>query len=628
MGRTPKKSTNKIKADERSESASRVTRSNKDGESKQTQKSTKNKERKRKSIATEDVGLEMVPIKSSRKSNSKAVKEKITKAIINDDEDAVDMEVREEVVKSTFPMSEDEENKEEIDESSDEESEVIITQRNNNATINQEVERCEESKEDEDDREQLKDPKEKLTPAPAPAVQISQEGLDDALVKCLSSPSDKLLKAMEMNGFVRKEEEAPKEKSSKGKKSKDKSPKEKAAKEAGEGSISETTIYKGAVRMQLHEEDNDKLDMHRRGSSSSEEEAIDTSDEVIDECNDDNADDFDNVSDKIAEIRKKTKYVDDGQVAHSSKDYRYDDDDQRAGERRADDLIRRAEASKAKMYNSEIVEKFTHMGMGVELIHSVLVDEQYSMVAAHVDSSTKSRIIAGKYVDFVRLLPRDRQAEDVAADDQVQQLVIKGGRPVWMTNAERSMERSIEKEGLSISGFGKWEQAFRVFSNIYTEAYPNRSQQLTQYSHVIHSAAMTFVWSNVYAYDKDFRIHLSQFPDRSWGIILQQAWNMRLREKLTVPTALDRNSQGGDRRKRESCWRFNQGNCTYGQNCRFEHKCAFCGKFGHGSARCRKAKYGNDNGRRENNNNHSDRETGERRHDYQDKSKKNFQRRY
>ena len=33
-------------------------------------------------------------------------------------------------------------------------------------------------------------------------------------------------------------------------------------------------------------------------------------------------------------------------------------------------------------------------------------------------------------------------------------------------------------------------------------------------------------------YDKEFRVHLSHFPQRSWAIILQQAWSMYLNEKL------------------------------------------------------------------------------------------------
>ena len=40
-------------------------------------------------------------------------------------------------------------------------------------------------------------------------------------------------------------------------------------------------------------------------------------------------------------------------------------------------------------------------------VHSVLVDEDYLIVAAHVDTLVLNKIVLGEYVDFARLLPRD-----------------------------------------------------------------------------------------------------------------------------------------------------------------------------------------------------------------------------
>ena len=34
-------------------------------------------------------------------------------------------------------------------------------------------------------------------------------------------------------------------------------------------------------------------------------------------------------------------------------------------------------------------------------------------------------------------------------------------------------------------------------------------------------------------YDKDFRIHMSKHPERNWGIILQQAWSLRLKDRVS-----------------------------------------------------------------------------------------------
>ena len=128
------------------------------------------------------------------------------------------------------------------------------------------------------------------------------------------------------------------------------------------------------------------------------------------------------------------------------------------------------------------------------------------------------------------------------------------------------------------------------FSKIYCKAHPNRATELIQYCHVIHTAAVSYLWDNVYAYDYDFRLHLGSKPGRSWAIILQQAWSMCLKDRIR---AGDQNRQGnflgGDRSsKNDYCKRFNKGRCTFGSKCRFEHRCSYCHKFGHGLFNCRK----------------------------------------
>ena len=85
-------------------------------------------------------------------------------------------------------------------------------------------------------------------------------------------------------------------------------------------------------------------------------------------------------------------------------------------------------------------------------------------------------------------------------------------------------------------------------------------------------------------------MHISKFPQCSWSVILQQAWPMRLKDRVK-PTE-DRGTPGGSSGKakiREPCKRYNAGKCTYGAKCMYEHRCAIkkCGKFGHGAHICR-----------------------------------------
>ena len=280
-------------------------------------------------------------------------------------------------------------------------------------------------------------------------------------------------------------------------------------------------------------------------------------------------------------------------------------DERRAGEMRADEVIRQAEASKARMFDVTGWCNNDKSGFSQEVLHAALVDEKYSIVGAHLDRTTKLRIENGEYVDFAKLLPKDRVA--LAEEDCLEMRVNKEGRTFWTALSDR--------EKSPISSYFKWEIAFRIFMNIYVNKYPNKAVELTQYHHIIHSASQTFTWENVYAYDKDFRIHLGEYPNRSWAVILQLAWSHRLKDKVNTngkfQTGMGEGS-GRNKNKKDPCWKFNRGKCTYSLSCRFDHRCALCSKFGHGSHICRRANRNTNNS----NGNNIERETGERSVDY------------
>ena len=167
------------------------------------------------------------------------------------------------------------------------------------------------------------------------------------------------------------------------------------------------------------------------------------------------------------------------------------------------------------------------------------------------------------------------------------ELIIKNGKAFW----------SPVSDGVSINNFNKWEQAFRMYANIYTQTNPERAGQLIEYNHVIHSIATTFTWENVYSYDKGFRLHKAKHPQRSWAIILQQAWSMKLRDRVhrsDTPSHYSGNHSGNQHnnwQKNHSgspCRRFNKGKCNRGKECHYDHRCTYCNKFGHGVIVCRK----------------------------------------
>ena len=233
-------------------------------------------------------------------------------------------------------------------------------------------------------------------------------------------------------------------------------------------------------------------------------------------------------------------------------------------------------------------------GKGFEF--TAKMDQDYLVVGGHVDEVTQNKIMNSEYVDFGKLLPKDCILTE---EDGRLELVIRNGRTYWTPISET----------VNISNFSKWEQAFRVFSNIYTRKFPHKSGELIQYNHVIHSISSQYSWDNVYGYDKEFRIHLSKHPNRSWAVILQQTWSMKLKDRVSFNKAegsegqsygnqsRQHNGNGGGRKnngnsssRKEPCRRYNHGKCNFGTSCIFDHRCAYelCGKFGHNILICHK----------------------------------------
>ena len=334
-------------------------------------------------------------------------------------------------------------------------------------------------------------------------------------------------------------------------------------------SESDTTIYQNALE-KVDSGDivvDAEITFKNRESSSSEEGKIDTSDEMMEiDCNN-----------FIAEC-----------TAQANRCKRpYPGEQEPDPKEAADNVIREAEAAKIRMlptpgncYNVIDYDKYDKCYNGITANqHSPIVDENYVAIGGHIDGTLCDKIRRGEYVDFLLLLPRDHLS---SSDEGKLELIFRGGQTYFVP---------ADKDGPNITSFYKWEQAFRTFSNIYLKEHPDRATELIQNNHIICSASTTYTWENVYQYDREFRTHLASFPDRSWSIILQQAWSMCLRDRINFNHNGNSNVHisGGQNRgsKKEICQRFNRGLCTTGQNCQYDHRCLECGKFGHGVHICR-----------------------------------------
>ena len=339
-----------------------------------------------------------------------------------------------------------------------------------------------------------------------------------------------------------------------------------------------TTIYKGAVKcLQTPGQNNLDERLPNKGrNSSSDEDLIDTSDELMN--HEFSSPDQDP---RLGTSRDSGRRQSRGRDRSQSRlRGRGRSQQQNPGLARASEHIQQADANKAKV--PAISGKNCQVGIQnlnplSDALKTALYDEDYLTIGGHIDEVTQRKILDNQYVDFARLLPKDRLAVE---EDTRMEMVNKGGLSYWVPVSYR------ENVG-TITNFTKWEQAFRVFSNIYTSKFPNKAGELIQYNHVIYTASLMYVWDNVYLYDKEFRLHISRHPLWSWNIILQQAWNLRLREKLTFQGG---GSQTPKNKSKEACRRYNKGLCMKGLSCHYEHRCTMpdCGKFGHGAHICQK----------------------------------------
>ena len=130
-----------------------------------------------------------------------------------------------------------------------------------------------------------------------------------------------------------------------------------------------------------------------------------------------------------------------------------------------------------------------------------LSDESFFVYTSHVEKSTKEKIFRGEFVELEKLIPKSKITK---LEDKRLELANKEGMSYFMPIQE--------KEIVQINSFKKWEKAFWVYAGVYTQANPDRSNELLQYISTIETANDSFIWDNVYSYDIIFRKLMAEFP--------------------------------------------------------------------------------------------------------------------
>ena len=254
-------------------------------------------------------------------------------------------------------------------------------------------------------------------------------------------------------------------------------------------------------------------------------------------------------------------------------------------QRNADKVLLDAEQFKAKLQRpkgkSFDFDKF---------IQNLDDDDEFFHVTCHIDPNMRLKIARGEFIELEKLLPRDKTRSGghlpSNQDESRVELVSSGGHMYFKPVRE-----------CQINGLHKWEQAFRVYAAIYTEANPERSGEVWQYMHVINVTAASCQWENVASYDLTFHQLMAFKPHRIWAKLYNQGWNLAMKELLgrTNMSQLTSGNQHsawssrsrGDWRD-DCCWKYNRNKCNQGSACHFDHRCTYCSGWNHGFFNCRK----------------------------------------
>ena len=236
----------------------------------------------------------------------------------------------------------------------------------------------------------------------------------------------------------------------------------------------------------------------------------------------------------------------------------------------ANNMIVEAEQMKARL---EIPQGIPHCS------YTDQMDDEFFHITCHVEAGLRSKIERGEYVDLEKLLLKDKPFARAAPDSRMG-LFTKDGVTYFAPAGDREVK---------ISNVRKWEQAFRVYTAIYSKANPSRASEIWQYVHIINSAAATYQWGNVAEYDYTFRQLMATYLTRSWAKTYLQGWNLIMCDLILKDSQFNASNNKGFN-KDNICWLFNKGKCS-DSNCPKEHRCSYCGKWGHSVQVCRKRKH-------------------------------------
>ena len=226
------------------------------------------------------------------------------------------------------------------------------------------------------------------------------------------------------------------------------------------------------------------------------------------------------------------------------------------------------------------------------------------------------RILSGQYVDFSELPPARGRARPLPSAEDGHIVVIRA--------EDLSGARKL------IPDLATWLQCFGLYIAVVTEQEPERTKSLLAYLSTIAKASAKYSWPSWVVYDQNFQQEAADSGRKDWdpsiytqcftnAAISSENWCKvcqsidhgsdvcplrRSGSSNTSPIPLRKGppespqplarKQPAPHSSPQICKRFNQynGDCRFGEQCIYQHKCEACEKPGHARSHCPEQKRG------------------------------------
>ena len=219
------------------------------------------------------------------------------------------------------------------------------------------------------------------------------------------------------------------------------------------------------------------------------------------------------------------------------------------------------------------------------------------------------KILAGEYIDFTELPPAKGKFKSIPSTVEGQMGVVQA--------ADLLESRQL------IPDLATWVQCFGVYTVVITSKDPSCMKNMLAYLALIAKFSQKYRWPSWVIYDQNFGQEAAEKGCKDWSkvdpsihaqcftgaSISQENWCKRCysidhaSDNCPIkPYAASRKREGplqvsAPPKKRPAphsnpavCRKYNlyNGDCKFGEACKFQHKCEKCGEHGHPVSKCTK----------------------------------------